>query len=349
MVNRWLHVIPPEGAARQAALDLYAAAMASGDEAVHKPFDTLPYLEGFRALLKEPTDDMRVDLMNQALVVAALEHVITHVSVTSLAPITLFTLNLLGKQGLFLTHWMIEDYRTTDYWRKVLPGYQAVFAIQTGEIESECARLGIHFAMLPTAYSSALEKMTPPPWSSRPHDFVFIGLPSPYRLVVLDALLKAGADLRVGGLGWDGVTGPLRSCVLEGDFSHPEASLAWQAKAKYGLHIPYENPTSSRAQMHISPRHYDMLALGCPLVCERGPLIEAALHDYPCYWYAGPQEAIVAWQNAGTRMKNPNEQAKLQITAEKCRGTESYARRWKNFSKELENLPPKHGRLSRGV
>jgi hypothetical protein len=339
MEGTWLHVIPPEGAARQAALDLCEAAHQSEPAGLHKRFDTKPFLDGFAQLLKHPTDDMRVDLMNQALVIAALEHRTAVVCVTSLAPVTLFTLRLLRQQGMTLIHWMVEDYRVATYWRQVLSAYHAVFSIQSGDLAEQCRNLNIPCSYLPTAFSPQVLGLTLSPVSQRPHDFVFIGLPSPYRLAVLDALRLAGADIRVGGSGWERVSGPLSQKVYPGDFSSPQQSLQVQAQARYGLHIPYENPAEGRAQSHLSPRHFDMLALGCPLISEESPLVRLWLEPYPCHWYQGPQQAISAWHAARDSLSRPGFEGGIAHAAmRRARTQESYAQRWQQMKKDVEKL-----------
>jgi hypothetical protein len=296
MLARWLLVIPPEGAARQAALDLHAAALQSPEAPNLKTFDTKAYLEGFAKLLRQPDDDMRVDLMNQGLVVSALDHAATHVLVTALAPVTAFTANLLRRQGLKLFHWFIEDSRQAHYWRQVLPAYDSFFAIQTEAIESACANAGCRFAVLPTAVSPELAMRPVKPWAERDLDFAFVGLPSPYRLAVLDALLAAGAKLALGGSGWGTVTGPLRSCVVNGEAMLPREAFALLERARFGVHMPYEDPAPDRANTHVSPRLYDLLALGCRVLCEDAPLLRQAMSGYAVTFAQGPQGMVKAWQ-----------------------------------------------------
>jgi hypothetical protein len=339
MDRNWLHVIPPEGAARQAALDLSEAAMQSEPTGSHKRFDTKPYLDGFAQLLKNPTDDMRVDLMNQALIIAALEHQCAVMCITSLAPVTLFSLRLLRQQGITLIHWMVEDYRVATYWRQVISAYHAVFAIQTGELSSRCQELGIPYFYLPTAYSPVVCSIPILPLTQRTVDFVFIGLPSPYRLLVLDALRLAGAQLQVGGTGWEHVSGPLRQCVLEGDVQKPQHSLLAQSKARFGLHIPYDDPKTERSQCHLSPRHFDMLALGCPLVCETSPLVQSWLKGYDCFWFEGAEQVVAAWLAAKKSLPQTETFGpRFDATMRDTRVRESYSQRWRQLKSSVNGV-----------
>ena len=58
-------------------------------------FDTEKYLNGYRFLLKDNSEEIALDFMNQSIVVTALQHKITHLFVPALAPVTFFTLSLL--------------------------------------------------------------------------------------------------------------------------------------------------------------------------------------------------------------------------------------------------------------
>src|SRR3954452_21658101 len=121
--GKWILVLPPEGAARQVgekAWEALCAQLPSGDR---KLFDTKTYLDAFDRLLKEPGDNMVVDLANQALIVQAMDFGATHILVVALSPVTRFTVDLLRRRGLTTLHWFIEDFREAKYWKDVLPAY----------------------------------------------------------------------------------------------------------------------------------------------------------------------------------------------------------------------------------
>lgn len=331
MEPRWLLVIPPEGAARQAALDLSRAALHSPQGSGVKVFDTKPYLDGFAQLLKKPDDDMRVDLMNQALVVSALDHSATSVLVTALAPVTAFTANLLRKQTIKVFHWFIEDARQALYWRQVLPAYDGFFSIQVNPIQAACIEAGCRFALLPTALSPELSERPFKPWAERDLDFAFVGLPSPYRLAVLEALLSAGARLAVGGLGWDRVTGPLRPHVVKGESMPPHEAFALMERAQYALHAPYEDPSFDRANTHVSPRIYDALGLGCHLICEDAPLLREGLQGYAVTFAQGPQGLAAAWKKTAALTVKGQLPESAQSNRQRVLTHDSYMQRWQRL------------------
>src|SRR6185436_9814201 len=93
--QKWMVVLPPEGAARTVGERAWEALCQRLPSAQRKAFDTKPSLDGFERLLKDPTDQMVVALLNQALVVQCLDFEATHVLVLALSPVTFFTANLL--------------------------------------------------------------------------------------------------------------------------------------------------------------------------------------------------------------------------------------------------------------
>jgi len=317
-------VLPPEGAARQVGLDLLASAQASPDGGACVAFDTKAYLDGFKKLLREPDDDMRVDLTNQALIVSALDHAVTHLLVIALAPITYFTLRLLQKQGIKTLHWFIEDFRQAAYWRQVLPAYHAFCAIQRGPLEIAGAEAGIRFHFLPTACGpmALSASRQGKAWSLRLDALVFIGLPSAYRVRVLEALMAAGAVLGLAGTGWSLYQGPLSKAVIR-DTVNSEESTALLSQYRYGLHLPYEDPAADRAQSHVSPRVYELMALGCIPLIESGPLLRECLAETKVKWFEGPEEAVNAWRTRETLTSGQAESNQAWV-----HGRHGYAQRW---------------------
>lgn len=290
--QRWMVTLPPEGAARQVGEDLWQALCAALPTERRKLFDTKVYQDGFDRLLKDPSDDMVVDLLNQALVVQALDLGATHVLVLALSPVTAFTADLLKRRGMITVHWFYEDFRQAKYWDKVLPAYSHFLAIQRGPVEAACREKGVRFHYLPTF--SAGPASAPKPWAERRGGIAFIGFPSPYRIAVLEALAAAGLPLAVAGSGWESYRGPLDACIKVRGWIGPEASRAMLADAKVGLHIPSEDPAADRENSHISPRIFDILAGGAVLVGEDAPLVRETIRG--CAWreFRGAAEAIEA-------------------------------------------------------
>lgn len=295
--QKWFLVLPPEGAARTAGESLWRAMEEALPAPRRKLFDTKVYLGGFDKLLKSPTDDMVVDLLNQAMVVQAVDFEATHVLVLALAPVTAFTSNLLRRNGKVTLHWFYEDFREAHYWKQVLPTYDHFLAIQRGPVEAECRALGVGYHYLPTA-PTRVSRDAPKPWKDRRGGLLFVGFPSPYRIAVLEAIAAAGLPLQVAGSGWESYRGPLDACLVKRGWTTPEEGQALLDEAKAALHIPSENPSADRENGHLSPRVFDILASGAMLLCEDLPLVREALRG--CAWreFRGPVEAVATARRA---------------------------------------------------
>ncbi len=291
--GRWLLVLPPEGAARQVGQHLWAAMEALLPAERRQCFDTAAHLRTLDQMLRLAGDELAVDFMGQSLAVQALDFGATHVVIMALAPVTYFTVNLLKRQGVKTVHWFIEDYRRARYWEKVLPAYTHWFAIQRGPMEAACASAGVRCAYLPTAAEVAAG---PPlrPWAQRRYDLAFVGMPSPYRLQVLEALRAAGLSLALAGPGWDRAPAPLRAGVLHSEWVDTPVTLELLRDARLGLHAPYDDPGADRADAHVSPRLYEVLACGGALLCEDSPLCREAVASLTAGFFAGPDAAPAA-------------------------------------------------------
>ena len=283
--------LPPEGAARQVGENLWDAFCAVLPAGRRKLFDTRIYLDGFDKLLKDPADDMVVDLLNQALAVQCLDFEATHLLVLALSPVTAFNANILKRHGTVTLHWFYEDFRQAKYWNSVLPAYTHFLAIQREPIESACRDAGVRFTYLPTAFTLPSDR-APTPWKDRTGGIVFVGFPSGYRIAVLEALAAAGLPLKVAGTGWKKYRGPLEPCLQGSGWTGPEKALALLDNAKVGLHLPTEDPAGDRDNSHVSPRVFDILASGCVLLCEDAPLIRETIRGCVYREFRGPSGAV---------------------------------------------------------
>jgi hypothetical protein len=294
--KKWMVVIPPEGAARQVGEKAWEALCAILPPSDRKLFDTKPYMDAFDRLLKNPADDMVVDLMNQALVVQCLDFRATHVLVVALSPVTRFTIDLLRRDGIVPLHWFIEDFREAKYWKDVLPAYGHFLAIQRGPREAACAEAGVRYAYMPTA---AILKPRPSvkAWKERAEGIAFIGFPSKYRIEVLEALAKEGLPLKVAGLGWEKYRGPLEAHLTGRGWFGPEEAFKLLENARIGLHLPSEDPSADRGNCHVSPRVFDILAAGCLLMAEEAPMIRETLRDCAIREFRGPADAARTARN----------------------------------------------------
>jgi hypothetical protein len=291
--QKWMLVLPPEGAARQVGEKAWESLCSSLPVESRKLFDTKQYLDGFDGLLKQPTDDMVVDLVNQALVVQCLDFAATHLLVLALAPVTRFTVTLLRRQNIVTLHWFYEDFRQAKYWKDVLPAYQHFLAIQKGPIPAECQAAGSQFHYLPTAFLLPTRSQVRPR-SERKEGIAFIGFPSTYRVEVLEALVKAGLPVIIAGAGWEKYRGPLEAYLTGNGWFGPEQASTLLEDATIGLHLPSEDPGVDRDNCHISPRVFDILAAGCLLLSEDAPLIRETLQNCEYRSFSGPVEAVLA-------------------------------------------------------
>lgn len=291
--GKWVFVLPPEGAARQVGEKAWKTLAGLLPAADRKLFDTKTYLDAFDRLLKEPADNMVVDLANQALIVQAMDFGATHMLVMALSPVTRFTADLLKRRGVRMLHWFIEDYRQAKYWKDVLPAYSDFLAIQRGPVEKACAEAGVRFAYVPTAPILKTRDAVKG-WRERESTVAFIGFPSRYRIEVLETMAREGVPLRIAGLGWDKYRGPLEPSLTGRGWFGPEEAFRLLEGARIGLHLPNDDPASGRGDSHVSPRVFDILAAGCLLLSEEAPLIRETLAGCGFVEFRGPSEAARA-------------------------------------------------------
>ncbi len=289
--EKWLIVIPPEGAARTVGMALADAFQRTLGETECKVFDTKIYLAAFDAMLKQPTDEMVVDLTNQSLVVQCLDFKARNVLVVALSPVTQFTTRLLAVQGITNWHWFIEDHRRAVYWKSVLPAYQYFLAIQKGEVERTCRERNVRFAYMPTAADRPYSRPIPI-WRDRPFDLAFVGIPSPYRVTVLECLADAGLNMAIAGEGWNRYQGRLRPSIRKDGWVEPEEARALLSSARIGLHLSVEEPMGMREDSHVSPRLFDILQLECRLLAEASPLVAETLTGMDYTVFKNPSEAV---------------------------------------------------------
>jgi hypothetical protein len=286
--NRWFFVIPPDGAAKTVAKNISNAFKTIISQESIKIFDTFTYLSAFKTLLRNPDPDTTVDLLNQSLVVSSLDFGTTHILSGALSPLTLFTLNLLRKQGITTVHWFYEDYQKASYWKDVISGYDHFCAIQKGILPSECEKAGSKYHYLPTATCCAC-RIQP---SERKFDIAFIGIPSPYRISILEHLACQGFHLLIAGSGWGAYEGILKKSIISNTWVDNEISFSLLNQSKIGLNISIENP-SGRSDVHISPRAFDILASGCILLTEKVPLIADTLPLCKYHTFNSIEDAVI--------------------------------------------------------
>lgn len=288
----WIFLLPPEGAARQAAGNLLKAFQKKQSTTSLHVFDCNKYLSAFNMMLKGPDQEIAVDLLNQSLVVQCLQYDCTHLFVPALCPVTLFTLNLLQKQNSITIHWFIEDYRRTTYWQETITGYTWFLAIQKGPLPEFCKENNCRFAFLPTAASEEFFTSEKPPQELYPEvDVAFIGLPSSYRVNLLEYLVSRKVSLAIAGEGWDAYNGPLSRYLITNKWVDTRQAAQIMGSAPVALNLSFKEPGRDRADMQVSPRVYDILASGCILLTEEVPLLHETVGDCHYYTFTSKEEA----------------------------------------------------------
>lgn len=298
--SAWFIAVPPDGAARETGFETAAAFESVLGRDSCKVFDSRKYLEFFHRQLKIPEETLVVDLFNQALAVQCLDFGAGYARnclVCALCPVTLFTLNLFRSHGVKTCHWFYEDYRKALYWKYMLAGYDHFFAIQKGPIPEACRQAGSAYSYLPTATAAGNCCAPDAPLTAtkdsgdRQNDIAFIGIPSLYRIEVLEYLAGLGFSLQIAGFGWDRYNGPLKASVVNNFWTGPSQALGLLKKSKVGINLSITPPDADRQNTHVSPRVFDVLASGCVLVTEDVPLTAETLKNLHYHTFTDKQDA----------------------------------------------------------
>ncbi|MFW5960808.1 MAG: glycosyltransferase family protein, partial [Chitinivibrionales bacterium] len=231
----------------------------------------------YTSLLKKPEPDRVADLTNQSLVLHCIDNQTRYILVTSLCPVTMFTLELLRKAGIKRIHWFYEDYTRAGYWKQVVQGYDLFAGIQRGYLEKTILETGCRYIYLPVAGDRDAPEWNP---DKAEKDISFVGLPTRYRIEFLEECRKAGLSIAIGGLGWDRYQGILRDSVVHGKWLDRSGYLKITSMGKTGLNLSFKNPSETRDDTHLTPRIYDILSMGMPLFTENVPLLRETLPDF---------------------------------------------------------------------
>lgn len=330
----WLFLLPIKGASREAALNLYSEIEKLLSPGKITVFDTENYLKAYRSMLKNDDGEISVDFMNQSIVVSALQHDITHLFVPALAPVTLFTLQLLKKNNIHTIHWFIEDFRRAEYWRSVLPGYSTFIAVQKGPVQDACEELNINYAFIPTAVSVLPQKDSSPLKNkSKSSDCTFIGIPSEYRIHFLEDLFHKGISLKIAGEGWNRYNGILKNSIVKGDWVNLEESTAIMQQCSTAINLSFASPHLDASSNQISPRVFDILGAGVPLITEDIPLLYESVIGYTYRTFKNCEEAAKEiW-----KIKNANIDT-LQLDLNKNRERVQQHDSWSARANQILNL-----------
>lgn len=289
-MSTWFITLPPEGAARYSGIEVINAFKEKLGAQSVKVFDFLSYQKAFNRWLKDPEPDRVADLSNQSMFIQCLDFAPTHILVLPLCPVTLFMLNLLKRQSIKTVQWFYEDFRVAGYWRSVVGGYHYFFAIQKGPIPDACQVQGTIYRYLPQAATQSGE--APSESVRRDVDLVFVGIPSPYRIDLLEYLAEQGITLLIAGLNWHTYSGPLEKYLYREGWVDMAQATEMYGRGNVALNLSYSDPVSDRDNTHLSPRIFDILKAGQVLVTERAPLADSTLEGLAYLSFETPEELL---------------------------------------------------------
>jgi hypothetical protein len=315
-MNRWLVALPPAGGARQAAEHLYTAFTHILPAGAVRSFDFMKYCAAFMQMLKSGDETIVADLAGQSLVIKCLEYDVTHLVVPALCPVTLFILSLLRKKGIMTIHWFIEDYRRVTDWQDILPGYDLFLAVQKGSLQAACEKAGTRFSYLPTAASQASLMISGcRDMHRRTADVVFIGLPSAYRVDMLEYLYDQGITLLIAGEGWNNYSGRLDGSIRHRTWIGAEQSALVLRDAPIALNMSFKSPDGVGADVQLSPRVYDILAAGSLLLTEDVPLLHETLAGCTYHTFLNKFDAAGKVRHLLSILNNPDTRGQIRDTA----------------------------------
>jgi len=274
-VSRWFIAKPYSGAARKVGEWFLDAFEQGNPQHQCHSFDTQKYIQFFRQSLKMPTDDMVIDLMNQALLTQCFDFQPEYVFVPALAPVSAFVLAILRKNGIKTIHWFFEDYRRADYWEQVVASYDYFAALQRGPVEKRCHELQVNYSFLLPASNPDIHIQK---GIEKDIDMLFVGIPSTYRVHVLEQVASVCPRLLIAGEGWERYSGPLQANIEHTGWVDSLRYSRYLSRAKAGINLSVHDPSEDRENTHVSPRVFDILGAECALITEDVPLAAEVLN-----------------------------------------------------------------------
>ena len=276
-MSNWMIVVPPEGAAREVAVD-FSKHFQSLHVGQTIYFDCKNILQVYDEILTPESRGMSLELFNQTLVCQVLEKKIDFVLVCATSPITKFALSILNDLPVKLIHWFYEDYRRVPYWKDTYSFYDYFLCVQEGEIKEIINKSPAQYQFFPTAAAS----VNIPPSLEKKWDLCFIGIPSSYRVGVLEYIKQnSNTNLYIAGAHWDKYQGGiLRECIHTQDWVTPEVMCETFQQSHLVLNLSFHDPAEDRENCQISPRVFDVFNSGSWLITESLPLMTLQCDQY---------------------------------------------------------------------
>ncbi|MBN1983780.1 MAG: hypothetical protein JW795_19755 [Chitinivibrionales bacterium] len=293
-MDKWLTTIALSGGARQASESIWRAFGRVIGEASVVRFDSYKYCAYWRNELKKPDDEIIVELINQSLITLCVQYGVTHILVNALSPVSAFGLAILKKLGLRRIHWFFEDFRRAPYWQSLHVNFDLFLGIQKSPIEETCRKSGVPFAYFPTAADIEMcDESCLTDETQKRYDLCFIGIPSPYRIMILETVVTAGFSCAIAGAEWQWYQGPLKSSIISDVWIDQNQAKQLYNQSRIVLNLSVESPAKEAHVHQLSPRLFDILATGALCITEELPLLAETLND--CYYRTFTQtEQIIA-------------------------------------------------------
>jgi hypothetical protein len=225
----------------------------------------------------------------------------------------MFSLKILKRIGIVTFHWFFEDYRRASYWRDIISGYDYFAAIQHGPITDACVKMGTSYMFLPPAASwASLSEIQRP----KTHDVGFVGIPTAYRVEVLEYLAQNGISLSIAGQGWEQYDGVLGDSITKRGWISPEETSKLLSSTKTGINLSVSAPFKEDAEAHVGPRAFEVIACGAELVTENVPLARETISGCSYRVFDSKEQALEKIKEALEKWnieKNRREENRLEI------------------------------------
>jgi spore maturation protein CgeB len=275
MSKKILVAVPAQGGPRTLGEDIVQTFKLLG----HAPvtFDFAKYLEYFGGLSRGD-GTLALDLVNQSLVVKALEVRADLVLVMAQAPVTPFAVRMLKNARITTAHYFCEDLRAAEHWKPVAGAYDHFFVIQKGEWLAQLRQghqQSTHY--LPHGAPAHIG----PPQGDRQYGVVFAGTPAQNRITFFDKLSQLEVDFSIFGAGWDNapLSETLRARVVEGSRWLSAAEIRdiyKQAGIVINLHATPAGQEIDPAGDVVNPAAFVIPVCGALQLADR----RAALRDF---------------------------------------------------------------------
>ncbi len=118
-------------------------------------------------------------------------------------------------------------------------------------------------------------------------DVAFIGIPSPYRIKVLEQLVISGFRCIIAGSGWEQYSGSLQTGIVSTKWIDELQSAHILSKAKIGLNLSVNDPEGV-SDIHLSPRVFDVMRSGAILLTEETPLSNEIMRELRFETFSSP-------------------------------------------------------------